>query len=115
MLEPLKARLKEYWEDFFRGVTALRMEDRLELADTGWHREGWETVGQALADLPKLADGGRYQVEFTFKKPESPVNEHYLNVMIGAVLLMNPGKKFRLGVEPVPIYTKENRMRLLKG
>jgi hypothetical protein len=40
---------------------------------------------------------------------------HYLNVMIGAVLLMNPGKKFRLGVEPVPIYTEENRIRLLKA
>ena len=115
MLEPLKARLREYWEDFFRGVTALRAVDRLDLADTGWHREGWETFGEALADLPKLADGGRYQLEFTLKKPESPVNVHYLNVVIGAVLLMNPGKKFRLGVEPVPIYTKENRMRLLKA
>ena len=40
---------------------------------------------------------------------------NYLGVMIGAVLLRNPGKKFRLGVEPVPIYTKENRMRLLKA
>ena len=115
MLEPMKAQLKNYWEEFFRGVTVLRAEDRPELADTGWHREGWETVGQALVGLPKLADGGRYQLEFTFKKPESPMNEHYLNVMIGAVLLMNPGKKFRLGVEPVPIYTKENRMRLLKA
>lgn len=115
MLEPLRARLKEYWEDFFRGVTALRAEDRLELADTGWHREGWEKVGEALKDLPKLEDGGRYQLEFTFKKPEHPVDMNYLGVMIGAVLLMNPGKKFRLGVEPVPIYTEENRMRLLKG
>ena len=43
------------------------------------------------------------------------MNEHYLNVMIGVVLLMNPGRRFRLGVEPVPIYTKENRMRLLKA
>ena len=115
MLGPLRARLKEYWEDFFRGVTALRAVDRLELTDTGWHREGWEKVGEALVDLPKLEDGGRYQLEFTLKKPQSPVNVHYLNVMIGAVLLMNPGKKFRLGVEPVPIYTEENRIRLLKG
>ncbi len=115
MLEPLRARLKEYWEDFFRGVTALRAEDRLELADTGWHREGWEKVGEALWDLPKLEDGGRYQLEFSFKKPEHPVDLNYLGVMIGAVLLMNPGKKFRLGVEPVPIYTEENRMRLLKA
>ena len=66
-------------------------------------------------DLPELEDGGSYQLEFTLKKPEKPVNEHYLNVMIGAVLLMNPGKKLRLGVEPNPIYTKENRIRLLKG
>ena len=115
MLGPLRARLKEYWEDFFRGVTALRAVDRLELTDTGWHREGWEKVGEAFVDLPKLEDGGRYQLEFTLKKPQSPVNVHYLNVMIGAVLLMNPGKKFRLGVEPVPIYTEENRIRLLKG
>lgn len=115
MLEPMKARLTDYWEDFFRGVTALRMEERRQLADTGWHREGWETVGEALMDLPELEDGGSYQLEFTLKKPEKPVNEHYLNVMIGAVLLMNPGKKLRLGVEPNPIYTKENRIRLLKG
>ena len=115
MLEPLRARLKEYWEDFFRGVTALWAEDRPELADTGWHREGWEKVGEALKDLPKLEDGGRYQLEFSFKKPEHPVDMNYLGVMIGAVLLRNPGKKFRLGVEPVPIYTEENRMRLLKA
>jgi DNA-binding transcriptional MerR regulator len=115
MLEPMKARLTDYWEDFFRGVTALRMEERRQLTDTGWHREGWENVGEALRDLPKLEDGGSYQLEFTFKRPEKPVNEHYLSVMIGAVLLMNPGKKFRLGVEPVPIYTVENRIRLLKA
>jgi DNA-binding transcriptional MerR regulator len=115
MLGPLRARLQEYWEDFFRGVTALRAVDRLELTDTGWHREGWEKAGEALVELPKLEDGGRYQLEFTLKKPQSPVNVHYLNVMIGAVLLMNPGKKFHLGVEPVPIYTEENRMRLLRG
>ena len=96
-------------------MTALRAVDRLELTDTGWHREGWEKVGEALVDLPKLEDGGRYQLEFTLKKPQSPVNVHYLNVMIGAVLLRNPGKKFRLGVEPVPIYTEENRIRLLRG
>ena len=100
MLEPMKARLRDYWEDYFRGVTALRAVDRLDLADTGWHREGWETFGEALVDLPKLDDGGRYQLEFTLKKPDKPVNEHYLNVVIGAVQLMNPGKKFRLGVEP---------------
>lgn len=115
MLEPLRARLKEYWEDFFRGVTALRAEDRLELTDTGWHREGWEKVGEALWELPELEGGGSYQLEFSFKKPEHPVDMNYLGVMIGAVLLRNPGKKFRLGVEPVPIYTKENRMRLLRG
>lgn len=115
MLEPLRARLKEYWEDFFRGVTVLRAEDRLELADTGWHREGWEKVGEALWELPELEDGGSYQLEFSFKKPEHPVDMNYLGVMIGAVLLRNPGKKFRLGVEPVPIYTEVNRMRLLRG
>ena len=115
MLEPMKARLKEYWEDYFRGVFILRPGERLELTDTGWRREGWETVGEALKDLPKLEDGGRYQLEFSFKKPEHPVDMNYLGVMIGAVLLMNPGKKFRLGVEPVPIYTEENRIRLLKG
>lgn len=115
MLEPLRARLKEYWEDFFRGVTVLRAEDRLELTDTGWHREGWEKVGEALWELPELEDGGSYQLEFSFKKPEHPVDMNYLGVMIGAVLLRNPGKKFRLGVEPVPIYTEENRMRLLRG
>lgn len=115
MLGPLRARLKEYWEDFFRGVTALQAVDRLELTDTGWHREGWEKVGEALWELPELEDGGSYQLEFSFKKPEHPVDMNYLGVMIGAVLLRNPGKKFRLGVEPVPIYTKENCMRLLKG
>ena len=115
MLEPLRARLKEYWEDFFRGVTALRLEERQQLTDTGWRREGWEKVGEALWELPELEDGGSYQLEFSFKKPEHPVDMNYLGVMIGAVLLRNPGKRFRLGVEPVPIYTKENRMRLLKA
>ena len=115
MLEPLRARLKEYWEDFFRGVTALRLEERQQLTDTGWRREGWEKVGEALWELPELEDGGSYQLEFSFKKPEHPVDLNYLGVMIGAVLLRNPGKKFRLGVEPVPIYTEENRMRLLRG
>ncbi len=115
MLETLKVRLKEYWEDYFDGLSVLRAEDRLELSDTGWHREGWETIGEALVDLPKLEEGGRYQLEFTLKKPEKPVNEKYLSVMTGAVLLRNPGKKFRLGVEPVPIYTEENRIRLLKA
>jgi len=115
MLEPLRARLKEYWEDFFRGVTALRLQERRQLTDTGWHREGWEKVGEALWELPELEDGGSYQLEFSFKKPEHPVDMNYLGVMIGAVLLRNPGKKFRLGVEPVPIYTKENRIRLRKA
>ena len=115
MLETLKVRLKEYWEDYFDGLSVLRAEDRLELSDTGWHREGWETIGEALVDLPKLEEGGRYQLEFTLKKPEKPVNEKCLSVMLGAVLLRNPGKKFRLGVEPVPIYTEENRIRLLKA
>lgn len=115
MLEPLRARLKEYWVDVFQGVRALRLQERRQLTDTGWHREGWEKVGEALWDLPKLEDGGRYQLEFSFKKPEHPVDMNYLGVMIGAVLLRNPGKKFRLGVEPVPIYTEENRMRLLKA
>lgn len=115
MLEPLRVRLKEYWEDFFRGVTALRLEERQQLTDTGWHREGWEKVGEALWELPELEDGGSYQLEFSFKKPEHPVDMNYLGVMIGTVLLRNPGKKFRLGVEPVPIYTEENRMRLLRG
>ena len=116
MLEPMKARLKEYWEDYFRGVFILRPGERLELTDTGWHREGWETIGEALADLPELEGELRtYQLEFTFKKPEKPVNEKWFNVLLGAVLLRNPGKKFRLGVEPVPIYTEENRIRLLKA
>ena len=115
LLEPMKARLKDYWEDYFDGLSVLRAEDRLELTDTGWHREGWEKVGEALWDLPELEDGGSYQLEFSFKRPEHPVDMNYLGVMIGAVLLRNPGKKFRLGVEPVPIYTKENRMRLLKA
>ena len=115
MLEPLRARLKDYWEDYFDGLSVLRAEDRRELTDTGWHREGWEKVGEALVDLPKLEDGGSYQLEFSFKKPEHPVDMNYLGVMIGAVLLRNPGKKFRLGVEPEPIYTEENRMRLLRG
>lgn len=115
MLEPLRARLKEYWVDVFQGVRALRLQERRQLTDTGWHREGWEKVGEALVDLPKLEDGGSYQLEFSFKKPEHPVDMNYLGVMIGAVLLRNPGKKFRLGVEPVPIYTEENRMRLLKA
>ncbi len=116
MLEPMKARLKEYWEDYFRGVFILRPGERLEFTDTGWHREGWETIGEALADLPELEGELRtYQLEFTFKKPEKPVNEKCFSVMLGAVLLRNPGKKFRLGVEPVPIYTKENCMRLLKA
>ena len=115
MLEPLRARLKDYWEDYFDGLSVLRAEDRRQLTDTGWHREGWEKVGEALKDLPKLEDGGSYQLEFSFKKPEHPVDMNYLGVMIGAVLLRNPGKKFRLGVEPVPIYTKENRIRLRKA
>ena len=115
MLEPLRARLKEYWVDVLQGVRALRLQERRQLTDTGWHREGWEKVGEALKDLPELEDGGSYQLEFSFKKPEHPVDMNYLGVMIGAVLLRNPGKKFRLGVEPVPIYTEENRMRLLRG
>ena len=115
MLEPLRARLKEYWVDVFQGVRALRLQERRQLTDTGWHREGWEKVGEALWELPELEDGGSYQLEFSFKKPEHPVDMNYLGVMIGAVLLRNPGKKFRLGVEPVPIYTKENCMRLLKA
>ena len=115
MLEPLRARLKEYWVDVFQGVRALRLQERRQLTDTGWHREGWEKVGEALWELPELEDGGSYQLEFSFKKPEHPVDMNYLGVMIGAVLLRNPGKKFRLGVEPVPIYTEENRMRLLRG
>ena len=115
MLEPLRAQLKEYWVDVFQGVRALRLQERRQLTDTGWHREGWEKVGEALWELPELEDGGSYQLEFSFKKPEHPVDMNYLGVMIGAVLLRNPGKKFRLGVEPVPIYTEENRMRLLKG
>ena len=115
MLEPLRARLKEYWVDVFQGVRALRLQERRQLTDTGWHREGWEKVGEALWELPELEDGGSYQLEFSFKKPEHPVDMNYLGVMIGTVLLRNPGKKFRLGVEPVPIYTEENRMRLLKA
>ena len=115
MLGPLRARLKEYWVDVFQGVRALRLQERRQLTDTGWHREGWEKVGEALWELPELEDGGSYQLEFSFKKPEHPVDMNYLGVMIGAVLLRNPGKKFRLGVEPVPIYTEENRMRLLRG
>ena len=115
MLEPLRAQLKEYWVDVFQGVRALRLQERRQLTDTGWHREGWEKVGEALWELPELEDGGSYQLEFSFKKPEHPVDMNYLGVMIGAVLLRNPGKKFRLGVEPVPIYTEENRMRLLKA
>ena len=115
MLEPLRAQLKEYWVDVFQGVRALRLQERRQLTDTGWHREGWEKVGEALWELPELEDGGSYQLEFSFKKPEHPVDMNYLGVMIGAVLLRNPGKKFRLGVEPVPIYTEENRIRLLRG
>ena len=115
LLEPMKARLTDYWEDFFDGLSVLREEERRQLTDTGWHREGWEKVGEALWDLPELEDGGSYQLEFSFKRPEHPVDMNYLGVMIGAVLLRNPGKKFRLGVEPVPIYTNENRMRLLKA
>ena len=115
MLGPLRARLKEYWEDFFRGVTALRAVDRLELTDTGWHREGWEKPAEAIRELPELADGGTYYLEFSLKEPRKPVNEHYLNVMIGAVLLQNEGRRFRLGVEPVPVHSPENRMRLFSA
>ena len=115
VLEPLKARLKDYWEDYFDGLSVLRLEERRQFTDTGWRREGWEKVGEALWDLPELEDGGSYQLEFSLKKPEHPVDMNYLGVMIGAVLLRNPGKKFRLGVEPVPIYTEENTIRLLKA
>ena len=81
------------------------------------HVRLYVTVNTLVDDkeLPELEDGGSYQLEFSFKKPEHPVDMNYLGVMIGAVLLRNPGKKFRLGVEPVPIYTEENRMRLLRG
>lgn len=115
LLEPLKARLKDYWEDYFDGLSVLRLEERRQLTDTGWRREGWEKAGEALKDLPELEDGGSYQLEFSLKKPEHPVDMNYLGVMIGAVLLRNPGKMFRLGVEPVPIYTEENTIRLLKA
>ena len=115
LLEPMKARLTDYWEDFFDGLSVLREEERRQLTDAGWHREGWETVAEALVDLPKLEEGGSYQLEYTMKAPEKPVNENYLSVMIGAVLLMNAPRRFRLGVEPIPIYTKENRIRLLKA
>ena len=85
MLEPLRAQLKEYWVDVFQGVRALRLQERRQLTDTGWHREGWEKVGEALWELPELEDGGSYQLEFSFKKPEHPVDMNYLGVMIGAV------------------------------
>ena len=112
-LEPLKAQLKDYWEDFFRGVRALRAEERRQLADTGWRREGWEKAAEAIRELPELKDGGSYQLEFSLKKRGKPVNEQYLNVMIGAVLLRNPGRRFRLGVEPAVLsYTPENSMCL---
>jgi DNA-binding transcriptional MerR regulator len=114
-LEPLKARLKDYWEGFLRGETALRAEERRQLSDTGWHREGWEKPAEAIRELPELADGGTYYLEFSLKEPRKPVNEHYLNVMIGAVLLQNEGRRFRLGVEPVPVYSPENRMRLFSA
>ena len=112
MLEPMKARLKEYWEDYFRGVFIRRPGERLEPTDTGWRREGWETIGEALKDLPELEGELRtYQLEISFRKP---VNEVHVSVMIGAVLLRNPGKKLRLVVNMIPNIDKVNRIRLLR-
>jgi len=45
------------------------------------------------------------------------VTEHFLNVVIGAVLLRNEGKQLRLGVEPDGAtmgWGEENRLRLMR-
>ena len=112
MLESMKARLRDYWEDYFRGVFVRRPGERLELADTGWHREGWETWAEAIKELPELEELGTYLLEISFRRP---VNEVDISVMMGAMLLRNPGQNSRLVVKPVPNFTKENRIRLLKA
>ena len=112
MLEPLKVRLKDYWEDYVRGVFVRRPGERLELADTGWHREGWGTWAEAIEELPELEELGTYLLEVSFRRP---VNEVDAGVMMGAVLLRNPGKNSRLIVKAVPNAAKENRLRLLKA
>ena len=111
MLEPMKARLKEYWEDYFRGVFILRPGAQLEIADTGWHRESWETWAEAIEELPELEEGRSYLLELSFRRT---VNEIDMSVMMGAVLLRSPEKKFRLVVKPIPNDRKENRLRLLR-
>ena len=112
LLEILKDRLKDYWEDYFRGVFILRPGEQQQITDTGWRREGWRTWAEAIEELPELEDRGTYLLELSF---ERPVNEVDMNVMMGAVLLRSPGKNSRLVVKPVPNVTKENRLRLLQA
>ena len=117
MLERLRAKLLDYWEGFFRGVTGLTVQETQKEEFTGWERSGWETAAEALAELPELEDGGAYRLCVTLKERPRPVTEHFLNVVIGAVLLRNEGKQLRLGVEPDGAtmgWGEENRLRLMR-
>ena len=98
-LEPLRAKLMDYWDGVFRGVGYPVAEEGQTWRDTGWRRSGWATAAEALGELPPLEDGGSYRLELTLAPRPKPINEHYLLVMIGAVLLRNEGKKLRFAVE----------------
>ncbi len=115
-LEPLRKKLREYWDGFLRDVTAGAPQNSGKERDTGWHREGWETAAEALRELPPLEDGGTYRLGVSLKARETPVTEHFLSVVTGAVLLRNEGKALRLSVQPEELYfTPENRLRLYRS
>jgi DNA-binding transcriptional MerR regulator len=115
-LEALRARLREYWDDFLRGVSTYTARETGKERDTGWVRAGWEKAAEALRELPPLEDGGTYRLGVCLKEREQPVTEHFLSVVLGAVLLQNQGKKLRLAVQPDEIvFTEENALRLYKA
>ncbi len=115
-LEALRAALREYWDGFLRGVSAYTEREAGKEKDTGWVRTGWERAAEALRELPPLEDGGAYRLGVCLKERETPVTEHFLSVLTGAVLLQNPEKRLRLAVQPDEIvFTRENVLRLYRA
>ena len=115
-LEALRAALREYWDDFLRGVSTYTARETGKERDTGWVRTGWETAAEALRELPPLEDGGSYRLGVCLKEREQPVTEHFLSVVVGAVLLQNRGKKLKLAVQLDEIqFTEENVLRLYRA
>ncbi|MBR4703348.1 MAG: MerR family transcriptional regulator [Oscillospiraceae bacterium] len=115
-LEALRAQLRKYWDDFLRGVSTYTAREAGQERDTGWVRSGWEKAAEALRELPPLEEGGTYRLGVCLKERKTPVTEHFLSVLLGAVLLQNQGKKLRLAVQPDEIrFTEENVLRLYRA